>query len=87
MPGEATTEIIVSALLAIAGVLFTRLGSEFVPQLDEGSLVIQPVRVRTVDAEETLKLVTAFEKKVREVPEVTTVFSRSGTPEVATDLP
>jgi len=73
------------ALLAVAGVLFTRLGSEFVPQLDEGSLVIQPVRVRTVDAEETLKLVTAFEKKVREVPEVTTVFSRSGTPEVATD--
>jgi len=73
------------ALLALAGGLFTRLGSEFVPQLDEGSLVIQPVRVRTVDAEETLKLVTAFEKKVREVPEVTTVFSRSGTPEVATD--
>jgi cobalt-zinc-cadmium resistance protein CzcA len=73
------------ALLAVAGVLFTRLGSEFVPQLDEGSLVIQPGRVRTVDAEETLKLVTAFEKKVREVPEVTTVFSRSGTPEVATD--
>jgi cobalt-zinc-cadmium resistance protein CzcA len=73
------------ALLAGAGFLFTKLGSEFIPQLDEGSLVIQPVRMRTVDAEETLKLVTAFERKVREVPEVTTVFSRSGTPEVATD--
>jgi cobalt-zinc-cadmium resistance protein CzcA len=72
-------------ILAVAGLLFTRLGSEFIPQLDEGSLVIQPVRVRTVDAEQTVNLVTAFEKKVREVPEVTTVFSRSGTPEVATD--
>ena len=72
-------------ILAMAGLLFTRLGSEFIPQLDEGSLVIQPVRVRTVDAEQTVKLVTAFEKKVLEVPEVTTVFSRSGTPEVATD--
>ncbi len=72
-------------LLAVSGFVFTRLGSEFVPQLDEGSIVIQPVRVRTVDAEQTVKLVTAFERKVLEVPEVLTVFSRSGTPEVATD--
>ncbi len=72
-------------LLVLAGIVFTRLGSEFIPQLDEGSLVIQPVRVRTVDAEQTVKLVTEYEKKVLEVPEVTTVFSRSGTPEVATD--
>jgi cobalt-zinc-cadmium resistance protein CzcA len=73
------------ALLAVSAFVFTRLGSEFVPQLDEGSLVIQPVRVRTVDAEQTVGLVTAFERKVLEVPEVLTVFSRSGTPEVATD--
>ncbi|MBX7131038.1 MAG: CusA/CzcA family heavy metal efflux RND transporter [Fimbriimonadaceae bacterium] len=72
-------------LLAVSGLVFSRLGSEFVPQLDEGSIVIQPVRVRTVDAEQTVKLVTAFERKVLEVPEVLTVFSRSGTPEVATD--
>ncbi len=72
-------------LLTLAGVIYPRLGAEFVPQLDEGSLVIQPVRVRTVDAEQTIRLVTAFEKKILEVPEVTTVFSRSGTPELATD--
>ncbi|MBL8059426.1 MAG: efflux RND transporter permease subunit [Chthonomonas sp.] len=72
-------------LLLLTGFVFTRLGSEFVPQLDEGSLVIQPVRPRTVDVDQTIILVTAFEKKVLEVPEVTTVFSRSGTPEVATD--
>lgn len=76
---------IASALLVASGLVFTRLGSEFIPQLDEGSLVIQPIRVRTVDAEQTIKLVTAMERKVKEVPEVTTVFSRSGTPEVATD--
>jgi len=72
-------------LLGVAAVLGSRLGSEFVPQLDEGSIVIQPVRVRTVDAEQTVRLVTEFEKKVLEVPEILTVFSRSGTPEVATD--
>lgn len=72
-------------LLIASGFLFARLGSEFVPELDEGSLVIQPVRLRTVDLDQTIKLVTAYERKVREVPEVVTVFSRTGTPEVATD--
>lgn len=76
---------VAAVLLAMAGAIYPRLGAEFVPQLDEGSIVIQPVRVRTVDAEQTIRLVTAFERKVLEVPEVTTVFSRSGTPELATD--
>ncbi|MBS1723439.1 MAG: efflux RND transporter permease subunit [Armatimonadetes bacterium] len=65
--------------------LFTNLGSEFIPTLDEGDLVVQPIRMRTVNAEETVRLVTAAERKVREIPEVVTMFSRSGTPEVASD--
>ncbi len=73
------------ALLGVAGWLFTTLGAEFIPTLDEGDLVVQPIRIRTVNAEETIRLVTAAEKKVLEVPEVITMFSRSGTPEVATD--
>lgn len=74
-----------SVLLVGSGFLFTRIGSEFVPKLDEGSLVIQPIRVRTVDMEQTINLVTAYEKKVLEVPEVLTVVTRTGTPEIATD--
>lgn len=65
--------------------LFGRLGSEFIPSLDEGDLVMQPIRLRTVDAAQTVAMVTAAEKKALEVPEVRTVFSRSGTPEVASD--
>lgn len=72
-------------LLAVSGLLFTRLGSEFIPQLDEGSLVVQPIRLRTAGETETVKLVTAMERELKRIPEVTTVFSRSGTPEVATD--
>lgn len=72
-------------LLLISALMFTRLGSEFVPKLDEGALVIQPIRVRTVDMEQTIRLVTAYEKKVLEVPEVLTVVTRTGTPEIATD--
>lgn len=73
------------ALLAAAGFMFGKLGSEFIPTLDEGSLLVQPVRLRTVGVKETIKLVTAMERKIKEVPEVVTVFSRSGTPEVASD--
>ncbi|MBB6053919.1 efflux RND transporter permease subunit [Armatimonas rosea] len=72
-------------LVALSLILFSRLGSEFVPQLDEGDAVVQPVRLRTVGEKETIRLVTAMEKRLKEFPEVITVFSRSGTPEVATD--
>lgn len=79
--------VVVASVLVLvaAGLVFTRLGSEFIPRLDEGDLVVQPLRARTVNAEETSRLVTAAERKVMEVPEVVTVFSRSGTPEVASD--
>ncbi|MGI8924593.1 MAG: efflux RND transporter permease subunit [Fimbriimonadales bacterium] len=82
---RALTVGFAATLLLIAGWLFTTLGSEFIPKLDEGDLVVQPIRTRTVNAEETIRLVTAAERKVLEVPEVVTMFSRSGTPEVATD--
>lgn len=73
------------ALVGVAGLLFAGLGSEFIPTLDEGSIVVQPVRLRTVGSEETIRLVAAAEKKILELPQVTTVFSRAGTPEIATD--
>lgn len=72
-------------ILVVAGLLGSRLGSEFIPQLDEGSLLIQPVRLRTVGEKESIKLVTAMEREIKTIPEVVTVFSRTGTPEVATD--
>ena len=72
-------------LLVAAVLLFGRLGSEFIPQLDEGSILIQPVRIRTAGAAESIKMVTAMEKVIKTVPEVSTVFSRVGTSEVATD--
>ncbi len=72
-------------ILLLAGLLFTRLGSEFIPQLDEGTIVIQPVRLRTVGAGATTRLVTAMERVIKPIPEVITIFSRSGTQEVATD--
>lgn len=72
-------------LLFGAWLQFGRLGSEFIPQLDEGSILVQPVRLRTVDADETTQLVTAMEREILKIPEVKLVFSKSGTPEIAFD--
>ncbi|NUN50423.1 MAG: efflux RND transporter permease subunit [Candidatus Brocadiae bacterium] len=77
------------ALLCVAGAVApaTRLGSIFVPRLDEGSLVINAVRLPGVSIEESARATTAIEALLlREFPdEVLTVWSRTGTPEVATD--
>lgn len=72
-------------ILVAAGLLFTRLGSEFIPQLDEGSFDVRAVRLRTVGVEESTRLIVATEQAIKMVPEVQTVFSRIGTQEVATD--
>ncbi len=73
-------------LLAIALVTFGRLGAEFVPKLDEGSFVALVTRSNNVNLDASVDMQEKTEKALlREVPEVDEVFSRIGTPEVATD--
>lgn len=72
-------------LVAVSTFLFTRLGSDFVPQLDEGDLAIGIVRDGNISLEESVQLQKATEKIIKEFPEVERVFARMGTPESATD--
>ena len=72
-------------LLAAAGLLSWRMGAEFVPRLDEGALAIQLLRLPSVSLEESVLGATRFEKLLREFPEVTTVVSKTGRAEIATD--
>lgn len=66
--------------------LFTRLGAEFIPQLDEGSLSIQMIRGNSVALGDSIELQRTSEKWLMEkFPEVSHVFSRIGTAEIATD--
>lgn len=79
--------IIALAVLALSGVLATELGTEFIPQLNEQSIVINTVRLASVSLEESLRYSTQMEKVLlREFPnEIENVCSRTGTAEVATD--
>ena len=74
------------ATLVGATVLYTRLGAEFTPQLDEGSLVMQLVGPTSVSLDRSVEMqLRAEEVILKEFPEIATVFSRIGTPEIGTD--
>jgi cobalt-zinc-cadmium resistance protein CzcA len=73
--------------LGTAGVLATRLGSEFVPRLMEGTIVINTVRLAGVSVDESVRYGTQIERAIlSKFPnEVGRIWTRTGTAEVATD--
>ena len=80
--------VVAAALLLFvgAGWLFTRLGAEFVPQLDEGALSIQMIRGNSVALSDSVALQRDTERLLRErFPEISHLFARIGTAEIATD--
>lgn len=74
------------ALLALGLVLFMWSGTSFVPQLDEGDLVIQTTREPDIHIEAAVDQALELERAVLQVPEVAQVASRIGSPAVATDI-
>jgi cobalt-zinc-cadmium resistance protein CzcA len=80
--------IVLPMLLIFAGSLwlFTRLGSEFIPQLDEGSITLQMIRSGSAGLEASTQLQLRSEQiLLKEFPEIETIFSRIGTAEIALD--
>ena len=76
---------VVFSLLGLSGLIATKLGREFVPNLNEGDMAIQALRVPGTGLEQSIKMQVQLEKALLTVPEVKRVFSRIGTAEVATD--
>ncbi|MBT39316.1 MAG: CusA/CzcA family heavy metal efflux RND transporter [Deltaproteobacteria bacterium] len=73
------------AWIAAHGVLATRLGAEFVPNLDEGDIAMHALRIPGTSLDQAIRLQTQLEREVKKLPEVARVFSKIGTGEVATD--
>jgi len=72
-------------LLVFTGFLYSRMGGEFVPTLDEGDFVIQPVLKTGMSLSKTIEATTQMEKILKKFPEVEQVVSRIGAAEVPTD--
>jgi cobalt-zinc-cadmium resistance protein CzcA len=78
--------VLAIALLGIGGLAFARSGTSFIPQLDEGDLVIQSTRAPDISLDTAIVEAGKLEAAVLTVPEVVAATSRIGSPEVATDI-
>lgn len=71
--------------IAIGGILFSRLGGEFLPQLDEGSLAVQFIRPVSVGLTHSVNLEERSQEVIKQFKEVHHVFTRIGTAEISMD--
>jgi cobalt-zinc-cadmium resistance protein CzcA len=82
-PGRTTT--LAAALFLGSLLLVPRLGTEFLPELDEGSILVEAVRDPSVSLTQSVAMQQEMERVIGESPEVTTVVSRVGRPEIGND--
>ena len=74
-----------AGLVLFTGWLATTLGTEFIPQLDEGDIALHALRIPGTGLEQSVAMQSQLETRIKEFAEVDKVFARIGTPEVATD--
>lgn len=72
-------------LTVLCGLLGMRLGSEFIPHLDEGDVVVQALRIPGTSLTQSVAMQVTLERALAEIPEVQRVFAKIGTAEVASD--
>jgi len=74
-----------AVLIALAGLAASKMGTEFIPSLDEGDIALHALRVPGTSLTQALKMQAVVEEALKAFPEVDKVFSKLGTAEVATD--
>lgn len=72
-------------LVGLSAALASRLGSEFIPSLDEGDIALHALRIPGTGLEQAIGMQTLLETRIKEFPEVERVVAKIGTGEVATD--
>ncbi len=75
----------VAGVFVLSLVMFSTLGQEFIPTLDEKDIAMSAVRIPSTSLSESQELQFAVEKVVSGIPEVAFVFSKTGTAEMASD--
>ena len=72
-------------LVAVSALAASRMGSEFVPNLDEGDIALHALRIPGTSLTQAIQMQTALERRIKQFPEVERVVAKIGTAEVATD--
>ncbi|MFY1867166.1 CusA/CzcA family heavy metal efflux RND transporter [Achromobacter xylosoxidans] len=72
--------------VALCGVIASRMGSEFIPNLNEGDIAIQALRIPGTSLSQSLEMQKQLETRLKQkFPEIERVFARTGTAEIASD--
>jgi len=73
------------AVVLVAGLVASRMGTEFVPSLDEGDIALHALRVPGTGLDQAVQMQNSLEKVIRGMPELDSVFSKIGTAEIQND--
>ncbi len=73
------------ALVVLCLLITTRMGSEFIPSLDEGDVALHALRIPGTSLTQSVQMQDILERRLKEFPEVKDVFAKIGTAEIATD--
>ncbi len=74
-----------TVLVVLCGLFATRLGTEFIPSLDEGDVTVHALRIPGTSLTQAVSMQAALEQSFAKLPEVERVFSKIGTAEIAND--
>ncbi|WP_234085634.1 CusA/CzcA family heavy metal efflux RND transporter [Azonexus sp. R2A61] len=86
MANKPVVLVFTTVMVLLSGLLATRMGSEFVPSLNEGDLAIQALRIPGTSLSQSLAMQQQLERHLKdEYPEIERVFARTGTAEIASD--
>lgn len=76
---------IAAVIMVLSGLAASRLGSEFVPSLDEGDIALHAMRIPGTSLSQAIDMQVQLEQRIKSFAEVETVFAKLGTAEIATD--
>ena len=86
MSNQPVVLVFATVMILLSGLLATRMGSEFVPSLNEGDFAIQALRIPGTSLSQSITMQQQLEKRLKtDFPEIDRVFARTGTPEIASD--
>ncbi len=86
LAAKAIVLTIAGVAVVLSGLLATRLGSEFIPSLNEGDFAVQALRIPGTSLTQSLEMQQQLERTLKEkFPEIKRIFARTGTAEIASD--
>src|SRR5262245_16356966 len=73
------------AVVAVGALLAARMGSEFIPSLDEGDIALHALRIPGTGIDQAIGMQLQLDQRIAAMPEVERVFAKLGTADIATD--